>query len=240
MPGGLAQGESPLIPPVNWRTPPARPRLDDGELHLWRFRLDLPLEAISDLHPLLSPDETARAERLRIPSKKLDFIAARGRLRQILAYYLDTSPADLDFAYGPAGKPALAFPEAPFAFNLAHAGCWSLLGIYARGEIGVDVEWLKHPVDIDQIAAWAFGNRDATELEDLPPEIKSHRFFYLWTAREARLKARGTGFTGADNSGACELVTGHFLIEDDYLGAWSTSVAPLRISFWDDRAGDSE
>ena len=240
MPGGLAQGESPLIPPVNWRQPPARPRLDDGELHLWRFRLDLPLEAISDLHPLLSPDETARAERLRIPSKKLDFIAARGRLRQILACYLDTSPADLTFAYGPAGKPALAFPEAPFAFNLAHAGCWGLLGICARGEIGVDVEWLKRPVDIDQIAGWAFGNGDVTELDDLPPEIKSHRFFYLWTAREARLKARGTGFTGADNSETSALETGHFLIGNDYLGAWSTSVVPLRISFWDDRAGDSE
>jgi len=225
---------------VNWRTPPARPRLDDGDLHLWRFRLDLPLEAISDLHPLLSPDETARAERLRIPPKKLDFIAARGRLRQILACYLDTSPAALRFAYGPAGKPAIAFPESPLAFNLAHAGCWGLLGICARGGIGVDVEWLKRPVDIGQIAGWAFGEDIRAELDALPAEIKTRRFFQHWTTREARLKALGTGFSEADTGENIELATGNFLLEDDYLGAWAASSPPSQTSYWHDPSPDSE
>ncbi|MDX9707924.1 MAG: 4'-phosphopantetheinyl transferase superfamily protein [Trichloromonas sp.] len=225
---------------MNWRKPPARPRLDDGDLHLWRFRLDLPPETISDLRPLLSPDETARAERLRIPSKKHEFIAARGRLRQILARYLDSSPAALRFAYGPAGKPALAFPTAPLAFNLAHAGCWGLLGVCAQGEIGVDVEWLQRPVDIGQIAGWAFDCDLVTELAVLPPGKKNRRFFQLWTAREARLKALGTGFTAADHAGISGLATGNFFLEDDYYGAWSASVLPSHISYWHDPSTDSE
>lgn len=223
-----------------WRLPPAVPRLDDGELHLWRFRLDLHPETISDLRPLLSPDETARAERLRIPSKKKEFVSARGRLRQILALYLKTFPSSLKFAYGPAGKPSLALPGPPFSFNLAHAGHWGLLGISAQEQIGVDVEWLKRPVDIGQIAGWSFGEELRAEQDALPPEMRSRRFFQLWTAREARLKARGTGFTSADTTEISELVTGHFPLDDDYLGAWATSPEPARILYWDDRPGDPE
>lgn len=216
-----------------WRLPPVAPRLADGELHLWRFRLDPPPSTITDLRPLLSPDESVRAERLRIPSKKMEFIAARGRLRQILARYLETSPAALHFAYGSAGKPSLALPGPPFFFNLAHAGHWGLLGISAQEQIGVDVEWLKRPVDIGQIAGWSFGEELSAELDALPPEMRSRLFFQLWTAREARLKARGTGFTGADTAEISGLATGHFPLEDDYLGAWATDFGSLLISYWD-------
>ena len=225
---------------MNWRKPPVRPRLDDGDLHLWRFRLDLSPKSVSDLRPLLSPDETARAERLRIPSKSLEFIAARGRLRQILARYLDTSPAALAFAYGPAGKPSLPCPPVPLSFNLAHAGCWGLLGICAQGEIGVDVEWLQRPVDIGQIAPWIFGENLRKEIEALPPEMKSYRFHQLWTAREARLKARGTGFTASDPDEGLGLQTGHFPLQSDYLGAWAMCAQPLLISYWDDPPEDSD
>lgn len=213
--------------------PPAAPRLGDGELQLWRFRLDLPPEKISDLRTLLSPNESARADRLRIPSKKQEFIAARGRLRQILARYLDTPPSALNFAYGPAGKPSLANPAAPFSFNLAHAGHWGLLGLSTQRQLGVDVEWLKRPLDIGQIAGWSFGEDLRTELETLPPEIKSRRFFQLWTAREAGLKALGTGLADADNANIHGLETGYFLLEDDYLGAWAATVGTISISYWD-------
>ena len=225
---------------MNWRKPPATPRLDDGDLHLWRFRLDLSPESVSDLRPLLSPDETARAERLRIPSKRLEFIVARGRLRQILARYLDTSPAALCFAYGPAGKPYLPSPPVPLSFNLAHAGCWGLLGICAQGEIGVDVEWLQRPVDIGQIAGWAFGEALRAELEALPQELKTLRFHQLWTAREAHLKALGTGFTLPAISASSLLQTGHLLLDVDYLGAWATSAEARVISCWDDSAENTE
>ena len=218
---------------MTWRLPPAAPRLADGELHLWRFRLDPPPEIIGKLRPLLSPDETARADRLRIPSKKREFIAARGRLRQILARYLDMLPSTLDFNYGPAGKPLLALPAAPFSFNLAHAGHWGLLGLSAQGQIGVDVEWLERPIDIRQIAGWSFREDPQAELATLPPEMKSHRFFQLWTAQEARLKALGTGLTCADTAEISGLVTGHFLLDDHYICAWATAVEPLLTSYWD-------
>ena len=225
---------------MNWQNPPARPHLDDGDLHLWRFRLDLPPETISDLRPLLSPDETTRAERLRIPSKKLEFIAARGRLRQILARYLDSSPAALRFAYGPAGKPALAFPAAPLAFNLAHAGRWGLLGLTAQGEIGVDVEWLQRPVDIGQIAGWEFEEETRAKFEALPAKIKTSRFYHLWTEREARLKALGTGFTGPGDRETSHFETRHLLIDVDYLGAWAISAEARVISCWDYPAENTE
>lgn len=195
---------------------------------------------IAGLRTLLSPDEAARAERLRVPAKVHEFIAARGYLRRILARYLHTPPSSLNFAYGSAGKPFLDSPRLPLFFNLAHAGTWGLLGIAGDQEVGIDVEWLQRPVDIRQIASWAFAGELCSELESLPPEIKRARFHLLWTDREARLKTLGIGFSHPVPAGFDDLASGHFLLEPDYLGAWATAVSPRLISYWDETLRDSK
>ena len=44
-----------------------------------------------------------------------------------------------------------------------------------------------------QIAEQYFTPREAAELKDLPEEAMPHRFFEMWSAKEARLKALGVG-----------------------------------------------
>ena len=99
-------------------------------IHLWTIPLDGPAARQVQDARLLSADEAARAARFRFARDRRRFIAGRGALRRILAHYLAAAPEALCFAYGAAGKPALARPQAgrPIQFNLSHC---EHLGLFA-------------------------------------------------------------------------------------------------------------
>jgi phosphopantetheinyl transferase len=90
---------------------------------------------------------------------------------------------------GEHGKPFL--PEnVSMKFNLSHGGNYAVLAVSDK-EIGVDIESLSRKANIDKIAKRVF-----TEAEQA--YIKGQdtlRFFQIWTAKEAVMKATGLGFT---------------------------------------------
>jgi len=221
-----------LIVPASWNDPPILLTPEKNRVHLWRFRLGLPATEISPLHNLLSADEQRRAARLRDPEKSRNFIAARGRLRQILARYLHYSPATIRFDYGPAGKPFLADNTTLF-FNLAHSRDWGLLGISDNGELGVDLEFLDKETDFQAIARKFFTVGEQTQLAGLPPAHLRQAFYRLWTANEARLKAYGDGFSKpAENQTKPLLPVRHFRVAPDYLGALATESNGQETVHW--------
>jgi 4'-phosphopantetheinyl transferase len=188
------------IPP--WCPPPDRLALEPDSLHLWRVRLDESC-ARSDLFRILSPDEKARAQRLRIPSKANAFIVGRARLRQILARYLDRPPAELTFTRGPQGKPALAACHGgELHFNLAHSGAWMLLAVTSVGPVGVDLERIDPALDFAPLVRRYFSSAEQEVLNHASPARQRRTFYRLWTGKEAFLKGRGEGFAGASQDGA--------------------------------------
>ncbi|MCK4691915.1 MAG: hypothetical protein KAT20_08900, partial [Desulfuromonadales bacterium] len=140
-----------------WLPPPHQFSLVKGELHLWRISLNVADAEIIKLKTFLSDDELERAKRLLDRQKSFSFMAARGRLRQILALYLDIAPGNIVFVYGAQGKPELPkrFPRTLF-FNLSHSGCWALLALSAAAEVGVDVEFVDPQLDHRPLAAQIF------------------------------------------------------------------------------------
>jgi hypothetical protein len=50
-------------PDAGWLTPPGRPRLSAGEIHVWRVSLVRRDEELEALHGSLSGDEVRRADR---------------------------------------------------------------------------------------------------------------------------------------------------------------------------------
>jgi len=76
-------------------------------------------------------------------------------------------------------------------FNLSHSGTIVVCAWFAQGRVGVDVEWqdrklsLPHFKSIFSPAQWAYLHAD--------PEQTRARFFHLWTAKEALIKADGRG-----------------------------------------------
>ena len=180
-----------------WQYPPTNlPTLDKNRVHLWRAKLDLSDPELDRLATVLSPDEVARANRFRFPRHRRRFIVARGILRRLLANYLDIEPKDLEFFYGDRGKPLLELEQLyPLQFNLSHSQEYVLYGFTYNCLIGVDLEYLREMSDLIKIARRFFSHREYKLLVEESEEARLKLFFQLWTAKEAYLKAIGTGIT---------------------------------------------
>ena len=181
---------------TDWQYAYQIPILKNGQVHVWRVHLDLPTKQIECLRESLSSDEIARAEKFRFPRHRRRFIAARATLRQLLGNYLQVSPSKVVFDYGDRGKPFLAgsLRDSRLQFNVSHSQEYALLGFTLNRLIGVDIEHLRPMPDAEQIARRFF---TATELGLIQnATAKNKRFFQLWTAKEAYLKAIGTGLSG--------------------------------------------
>lgn len=213
---------------TEWQHPIDLPTLDKDRVHVWRARLDLTDPEIVRLASFLSSDEVARANRFRFARHRRRFIVARGILRQLLGNYLNIEPKYLQFNYGERGKPLLKLEHIhPLQFNLSHSQEYALYGFAYHHLIGVDLEYLREMPDLLKIARRFFSNREYELLVEASEEVRSKLFFQLWTAKEAYLKAIGTGI--ADSLADVDLAIDEVLsprllaIEGDKLAAakWS-------------------
>jgi 4'-phosphopantetheinyl transferase len=158
-------------------------------VHLWQASLI----TAEDHSSLLSPTELLRAASFHFRQDRARFIAGRGLLRSILGRYLNVEPRDLQFTSGPNGKPELTGAGTCLHFNLSHSGDLMLLAVSHAHEVGVDVEQVREGLNTDELAQNYFPAAEAEELRLLPDVERTLRFFELWTATEARLKASGEG-----------------------------------------------
>lgn len=170
-----------------------------ADLHLWCFALDLKAEERAELAATLSPDEAERARRFYFDRDRHRFTAARGRLRQILASYLQVAPAEIAFTYGEHGKPALA-GGGHLCFNLSHSEGLALCGVTRGRAIGVDLEAIKPERIDDGLLAYVFSASDCALLRSLTPAERCQAFYHGWTRKEAYLKALGSGLSIAPAS----------------------------------------
>lgn len=161
--------------------------INDTEVYLWI--LDL---CIAGDDRILSPDERARADRLLIPKKRQQFIAARTGLRQILAEFTGSPPDTLIFGMQAHGKPYLR-DESGWEFNLAHSEDTALVAVALR-PVGIDLERERPLAGMQHMAQIAFSPQEQADLSELSAEYQSRAFFRTWTRKEALLKGYGAGF----------------------------------------------
>jgi 4'-phosphopantetheinyl transferase len=166
-----------------------------GTVDLWLWRLDAGEAEAARLAELLNAEERARAGRFVFPVHARRFVAGRARLRLVLSEYLDVRAANIRFAYGPQGKPALALPpEAlPLHFNLSHTGDLAALALSGEVPLGVDVERVAK-VTVD-VAGRLFSVAEQAALRALPDAERDRGFFRCWTRKEAMVKALGGGLS---------------------------------------------
>lgn len=139
---------------------------------------------------LLTRDEQARGNRFHFPRDQHRWINGRAFVRQTLSGLLGISAARLRMEAWEGGK--LHLPDHPeLGFNLSHSGDWVVLATASGCDVGVDIEKLDSTFPAIEIADEFF----------LPTERKwmgtgkdpTLRFFQLWTAKEALMKATGEG-----------------------------------------------
>lgn len=180
-----------------WSHPPSSLSLSSGEVHVWRHRLEQPQELHESYLRTLAEDERTRASRFHFDKHRRHFVAGRGFLRALLARYLDTTPEEVRFAYGPYGKPVLdgAHRESSLRFNASHSGDWAVYAFVQNHEVGVDVEHIKPDFETEGIAERFFSALEVQTLHALAEEEKPAAFFRCWTRKEAYIKAIGSGLS---------------------------------------------
>jgi 4'-phosphopantetheinyl transferase len=166
-----------------------------GAVDVWRFNLDKPESPFDDLESLLSADELARASRFRFDRDRLRFIAVRGLLRRVLARYGGSNPAQLVFSYSPHGKPSLQSNADDIRFNLSHSNGLAVCAVTRGREIGIDLEKIRHDIEIEELAQRFFSGYEFDALRALAPEDRIPAFYRIWTCKEAFVKAQGLGLS---------------------------------------------
>jgi 4'-phosphopantetheinyl transferase len=184
-----------MRPNFDWLSPQSHPELSPQGVHVWRASLEFESEQLDTFALTLSDSERARAQRFVLERDRNSFIAARGILRDLLARYVGCAPRDLEFIYGPQGKPALSDGSTsnPFRFNLSHSHGLAVLAVTRECEIGVDVEKIRPERAGEEIANRYFSAEEVAELRALPTDQQAEGFFLCWTRKEAYVKALGEG-----------------------------------------------
>lgn len=180
-----------------WSPAPANLVLSSDEVHVWCASLDQSASQVQQLATTLSADEQLRADRFRFEQHRQHFIIGRGVLRAILGRYMDIEPSQVQFCYGPHGKPALATASTAgmLHFNLSHSGGVALYAVARERQIGIDIEHLRSLSEVEPIAKRFFSTREYEELRALPPSQQHDAFFRYWTLKEAYIKATGLGLS---------------------------------------------
>lgn len=180
-----------------WNIPPLDLQLHEYEVHVWRASLTVLEIAREELQCVLVKDEVARAEHFHFERDRNHWIAARGILRVLLSSYVNAAPGQLQFSSNAYGKPFLAFPALShqLQFNVSHSQDLALYAFTLKGQVGIDVEYMRADLDYDDLAKVSFSPYEQVCLHSLPYELKQEAFFHCWTRKEAFIKVRGKGFS---------------------------------------------
>lgn len=99
---------------------------------------------------------------------------------------------DFDFIFNQYFQPKFKISE--IKFSLSYSGEYILVGISLAGEIGVDVEYKKEDLDVDEIAPLIMHSSEMSYFQALGNKQSKLEFFYkLWSGKESLIKAFGTG-----------------------------------------------
>lgn len=152
-----------------------------------------PREAATDL-AILDAEECSRAARFTVDHPRRVFVTARAALRRTIGTRLGLDPRTLKFAFGAQGKPRLD-PISPLKFNLSHSGNTIVIALTKGIDLGVDIEELCRQTPTQRLARRFFSEAEADAVEQASEVDRNRVFFHCWTAKEAVLKATGSGLT---------------------------------------------
>ncbi|MEM1244109.1 MAG: 4'-phosphopantetheinyl transferase superfamily protein [Pseudomonadota bacterium] len=145
--------------------------------------------------PLLSAVEIEKTRRFIFNKDKVGYSYSIGHTRKILATMLGISPKTITFEKGQHGKPYVAASQNHLSlqFNITHTlGC-ILIAVTREDEVGVDVENMQRQLDFQGVAKHYYHADECEFVTQQQSQPQNEYFFYIWTRKEAFIKAIGYG-----------------------------------------------
>jgi 4'-phosphopantetheinyl transferase len=115
----------------------------------------------------------------------------------LLAYYTSSEPEKVKISVSDKGKPAILSNMYNIYFNISHSENLIVIAICKGKEIGVDIEIIRTDRNIASISKHYFNYNEKVNFENIEDSLKLLYFYYLWTFKEALLKAQGVGLTAS-------------------------------------------
>ena len=152
--------------------------------------------------------------------------------REVLSRYAGVAPADLSFARGPHGKPALVSPHLPIAFNLSNCRDRLVMAISAGAAVGVDLEYCDPRRDVDKLAQRFFSDAEVRQLLACAGARRGDRFYDYWTLKEAAIKATGRSLGRELESTSFDLTESTGPAGESTPGAITALTSPVEGQAW--------
>lgn len=160
----------------------------------------------------LDHDEFLYSQRHRHAKARNRYVLCRAALRSVLCDFIECDNADLKFGKSKHGKPYAVVNSTRVAveFNVSHSGGYGLIAIVSAGRVGVDVEDIAVPRNVDRLTSagglitkmFTANERNTllklNECEHVrkcgsSSAMKLRLFLQLWVLKEALVKAHGKG-----------------------------------------------
>ncbi len=223
----------------DWAHPAPANSLKSGVVHIWRASLDAHYHQRDRLTGFLAPDELNRASRFHFERDRSRYSIGRGLLRLLIGRYLDRHPAALSFVYTLRAKPYLPNPDT-LAFNVSHSHGMALYCFGHNFELGIDIERHNQALDTKEIAHSFFTPAEARFILQNEPDGLHERFFFLWSRKEAYIKARAEGlylplneFDVANRSSVDGFDIHSFLAWPHFPASLAVKPRPSQVLFFD-------
>lgn len=142
----------------------------------------------------LNPEEIAYLDTLTNEKRKNEYVQTRFVLKNLLAKYMGLAPNVIQFKKVGEGKPVLMNPTVHLDFNLSHSADYFAIALSEKGEVGVDIEQIRKPQHLTQIAEKFFSPPETDLIkQETDPAKQTEIFAKFWSGKEALVKAVGGG-----------------------------------------------
>ena len=160
-----------------------------------RIKIIIPNSVSADVAAdCLTPEEKSRAARFHFPRDATHWAACRAALRQILGEEIGMKPVEVPLIFSEFGKPLLAPPFDSIHFNLSHCPDLAIVALGNDGPLGVDIESTSRASELLGCEN-SFCHPEEIRSLSADPDARAVQLLRIWTAKEALLKALGTGLS---------------------------------------------
>ncbi len=170
----------------------------EGRCEIWIASIPEFTEHQAALDDVLAPDERSHVDRIR--EGRATARLSRGLLRLVLARYFNLPPAEIEIDRScptcgrSHGRPRLETTSDNIEFSVTHGGDLLVLAFADSAPIGVDVEPIGELEDVGaDLLDFTLTPTERLRVLEAPAPQRTRSFLQHWTAKEAILKALGTG-----------------------------------------------